>query len=193
MSEILFFFTSAISTLTASATSRAKFNSKRGLNATLIENLIQGFYSFISTSLYSTSTYELSKSVLYTITNKKLQALSTSNLNSLSSITTKLSTIKAKMKIEVSSIQTQIFNQNETPLITASTITKISYPFTGTISAISGLKGAAEKIRILKALFANRNGLESTIRSIITATESTSTTGTEGKFFQFEALFNDFL
>ena len=193
MSEILFFFTSAISTLTASAPSRAKFNSKRGLNATLIENLIQGFYSFISTSLYSTSTYELSKSVLYTITNKKLQALSTSNLNSLSSITTKLSTVKAKMKIEVSSIQTQIFNQNETPLITASTITKISYPFTGTISAISGLKGAAEKIRILKALFANRNGLESTIRSIITATESTSTTGTEGKFFQFEALFNDFL
>ena len=86
------------------------------------------------------------------------------------------------MKIEVSSIQTQIFNQNETPLITASTITKISYPFTGTISAISGLKGAAEKIRILKALFANRNGLESTIRSIITATKSTSTTGTEGLF-----------
>ena len=87
------------------------------------------------------------------------------------------------MKIEVSSIQTQIFNQNETPLITASTITKISYPFTGTISAISGLKGAAEKIRILKALFANRNGLESTMRSIGTAMESTSTTGTEGNFF----------
>lgn len=109
-------------------------------------------------------------------------SLSTSNVNSLSSITTKLSTVTIKMETEVTSIQSQIKAQDETPLITAQTITKITYPFTGTISAISGLKGAAEKIRVLKALFANRNGLESTMRSIGTAIESTSTTGTKGSF-----------
>lgn len=87
------------------------------------------------------------------------------------------------MSTEITSIQSQIIAQKETPLITSSTITKITYPFTGTISAISELKGAAEKIRVLKALFANRNGLESTMRSIGTAIESTSTTGTKGSFY----------
>ena len=96
-----------------------------------------------------------------------------------------MSTVTVKMETEVNSIQSQIKAQDETPLITASTITKITYPFTGTISAISGLKGAAEKIRVLKALFANRNGLESTMRSIGTAIESTSTTGTKGSFNNF--------
>ena len=119
-------------------------------------------------------------------------SLSTSNVNSLSSITTKLSTVSVKMETEVSSIVSQIKAQNEEPLITAQTITKITYPFTGTISAISGLKGAAEKIRILKALFANRNGLESTMRSIGTAIESTSTTGTKGSFYKLVAIFHIF-
>ena len=119
------------------------------------------------------------------MTNKKMKSISTQNVKVLSSIKTKMSIISIRMTTEISSIQTQIYAQKQTPLLTSATVTKITYPFTGTISAASGLKGAAEKIRILKALFANRNGLESTMRSIGIAIESTSTTGTAGSFYSY--------
>ena len=124
-----------------------------------------------------------------------MKSISTQNVKVLSSIKTKMSIISIRMTTEISSIQTQIYAQKQTPLLTSATVTKITYPFTGTISAASGLKGAAEKIRILKALFANRNGLESTMRSIGIAIESTSTTGTAGSFYSYFwlTLINDFL
>ena len=119
------------------------------------------------------------------MTNKKMQSVSSHNVKVLSSIKIKMSVVSIRMTTEISSIQNQIYAQGQTPLLTSATVTKISYPFTGTISAGSGLKGAAEKIRILKALFANRNGLESTMRSIEAAIESTSTTGTAGSFYSY--------
>ena len=119
------------------------------------------------------------------MTNKKMQSVSTHNVKVLSSIKTKMSVVSIRMTTEISSIQNQIYAQGQTPLLTSATVTKISYPFTGTISAGSGLKGAAEKIRILKALFANRNGLESTMKSIEAAIESTSTTGTAGSYYSY--------
>ena len=86
------------------------------------------------------------------------------------------------MTTEISSIQSQIYAQNEVPQLTSSNIEKIKYPFTGTISTTTTLSAKLEKIKILKSLFANRNGLEATILAINAAISSTSTSGATGLF-----------
>ena len=205
----------------ASSSSRKFLNSKRGLNATLIVNLIKGFHTYISTSLYSSSTYELSKSIMYIMTNKRIMSFTSSHTDSLrynlqckgfdhnfiinpdtvqtssslhiclccSTIKTQLATITTSIKSEISSVQTQIYAQGSTPNLFAKDVATISYPFTGTISTTSSsLTVKLEKIRILKSLFANKNGLEMAIKAIRTATTSTSTTGATGNVKERKAL-----
>ena len=112
----------------------------------------------------------------------------------ISSIKTKLSTTLIKVQKAITIVQAKIVAQGDEPEITSSTVDQIEYPFTGSISVVSTvtLTKKLEKIQILKALFANRNGFEMTIRSIKFALASTSTTGTEGKMlkipsFQFNS------
>ena len=81
---------------------------------------------------------------------------------------------------EITIVQNKIIAQGDTPEITSTTIDKIDYPFTGSISVSVDMAKKEEKIQILKALFANRNGFEMTIKSIKAAHDSTSTTGVEG-------------
>ena len=92
------------------------------------------------------------------------------------------------MTTEITSIQSQIYAQNEVPHLTSSNIEKIKYPFTGSISTTTTLSAKLEKIKILKSLFANRNGLEATILAINAAISSTSTSGATG-LFPFRQIF----
>ena len=106
-----------------------------------------------------------------------------------STIKTQLATITTSIKSEISSVQTQIYAQGSTPNLFAKDVATISYPFTGTISTTSSsLTVKLEKIRILKSLFANKNGLEMAIKAIRTATTSTSTTGATGNVKERKAL-----
>ena len=84
------------------------------------------------------------------------------------------------MQNEITIIQAKIKAQGDQPEITSTSIEKIQYPFTGSISVSVTMTKKEEKIKILKALFANRNGFEMTIKSIQKAILSTSTTGVEG-------------
>ena len=83
-------------------------------------------------------------------------------------------------------VQQQIYNTNDTPDLFAGDVQKIDYPFTGSISEVSSvvLTETEEKIKELKALYANKNGLEVTIISMNQALQSTSTSGTEGKIIK---------
>ena len=83
-------------------------------------------------------------------------------------------------------MQQQIYDSNDTPNLFSGDAQKIDYPFTGTISEVSTvvLTEKEEKIKELRALHANKNGLEITIMSMNQALQSTSTSGTEGKIYE---------
>ena len=77
----------------------------------------------------------------------------------------------------------QITDSNETPELYSEDIPKINYPFTGSITEVDSsvvLTEKESKIEELKALHANKNGLEITIKSMNKALESTSSSGTSG-------------
>ena len=62
-------------------------------------------------------------------------------------------------------------------------VEEITYPFTGTLSETpinASLSIKEQKIEELKALFANKNGLEITKKAMKAALKSTSTTGSKG-------------
>ena len=110
---------------------------------------------------------------------------------SLRTIKTKLSQILVTVQQEITIVQNKIVAQGDQPEITSSSIDKIDYPFTGSISASVTLAKKQEKIQILKALFANRNGFEMTIKSINAAHDSTSSTGVEGNIiFTYLSLYH---
>ena len=91
-----------------------------------------------------------------------------------------------KVRSLSSSIQQTIKDTGETPHLVYENVAKIDFPFTGTISETpinSSLSFKDQKIEELKALFANKNGLQITKISMKGALKSTSTTGTEGKQF----------
>ena len=186
-----------IDALAPESSSRLFFNSRRGLKASYLVRMIKGFYSFISTSIYSSSTYQLSKSISYVITKKKLRSFNTTqiqtirydfftcylialNYASIRSIKTKLIQTLVRVQKAITIVQAKIVAQGDVPEITSTSVEKIKYPFTGTISVPVIMTKKQEKIQILKALFANRNGFEMTIKSINVALDSTSTTGAEG-------------
>ena len=84
------------------------------------------------------------------------------------------------------SIQKAIADKGVEPELVYDNVPKIDLPFTGTISnnpVNASLSTKEKKIIELKALFANKNGLEITKKAMIVALKSTSTTGTEGKPF----------
>ena len=73
----------AIDAIDSGSSSRLFFGSKRGLKASYLVNMISGFFSFISISIRSSSTYQLSKSISYVITKKKLKSFNTTHIQSI--------------------------------------------------------------------------------------------------------------
>ena len=96
---------------------------------------------------------------------------------------TKLEGHVSKLENLAESVQQDIQDKGEAPNLLFENVGKITFPYTGTISetpvnASSTIK--ERKIEELKALFANKNGLEITKKAMRAALKSTSTTGSEG-------------
>ena len=92
----------------------------------------------------------------------------------------------ANVKSLAASVQQAIEAKGAEPELVHDNVPKIDLPFTGTISNTpvnASLSIKEKKILELKALFANKNGLEITKKAMLVALKSTSTTGTEGKPF----------
>ena len=81
------------------------------------------------------------------------------------------------------SVQQDLSDKGESPELLFENVGKITFPFNGTISETpvdASLSIKERKIEELKALFANKNGLEITKKAMRAALKSTSTTGSEG-------------
>ena len=89
-----------------------------------------------------------------------------------------------KVQALAKSVQQDIQTIGATPELLYENVEKIPFPFTGTISenpVNASLSIKEQKIVELKALFANKNGLEITKKSMVAALKSTSKTGSEGR------------
>ena len=58
-------------------------NSTRGINATNIVTLLVGFQEKIDHDPYSDSAYQISRTIMHTISNKKIKAFTTENKETL--------------------------------------------------------------------------------------------------------------
>ena len=97
---------------------------------------------------------------------------------------TKLEGHVSRLENLAESVQQDIQDKGEAPNLLFENVGKITFPFTGTISGTpvnTSLSIKEMKIEELKALFANKNGLEITKKAMKAALKSTSTTGSEGK------------
>ena len=81
-----------------STRTRRGFNSRRGIKAIYLVRLIRGFFRAITRTVYSRSTLRLSKTILRTVSKKKVQAFKSSQIVALRKISTVLTTV-VKTKI----------------------------------------------------------------------------------------------
>ena len=58
-------------------------NSAKGINATNIVTLLVGFHEKIEHDPYSDSTYQISRTIAHTLSNKKTKAFSAENLETI--------------------------------------------------------------------------------------------------------------
>ena len=98
-------------------------------------------------------------------------------------LVTKLKQSLVKIENLAKSVQQDITNQGDAPELLFENVGKITFPFSGSISETpinASLSIKEQKIEELKALFANKNGLEITKKAMKAALKSTSTTGSKG-------------
>ena len=100
-----------------------------------------------------------------------------------SNLVTKIEESLVRVENLAKSVQQDIQDKGEAPNLLFENVGKITFPFTGTISETpvnASLSIKERKIEELKALFANKNGLEITKKSMKGALKSISTTGSKG-------------
>jgi len=162
---------------------RRGFNSKRGIPAMYLVRLIKGFLRSMTRTVYSRSALRISKTILYTVSKKKVQAFTSSQITIIKTVKTTLVTVvKKKVTTMITSVREEMQKVNMTPeKLTEETLT---FPYEKPISSESLSTDVMNKktklMKELKALLANRNGLEMTSKSITTALSSTSTSGATG-------------
>lgn len=102
--------------------------------------------------------------------------------NLFSTIETNLIDLEKTLLKEIEEVQKKLKSKGETPSVLFENMKLIDYPFTGTITESSNVDLTVKeaKIKELKALYANKNGIQMTLKSINPALESTSATGIEG-------------
>ena len=102
--------------------------------------------------------------------------------NLFRSVEKDLGNLNVKILERIEKVQKELKSKGVTPSVLYENMKLIDYPFTGTITGSSyvDLTVKEAKIKELEALFANKNGIEFTIKSISKALVSTSATGLEG-------------
>jgi len=162
---------------------RRVFNSKRGIPAMYLVRLIKGFLRSMTRTVYSRSALRISKTILYTVSKKKVQAFTSSQITIIKKVKTTLVTVvKQKVTTMITNVRAEMTKVDMTPeKLTEETLT---FPYEKPISSESSSTDVMNKktklMKELKALLANRNGLEMTSKSITTALSSTSTSGATG-------------
>ena len=82
-----YFFISAVGVVEKSRSSkRLNFNSNKGIEAKYLEKMFHGFFAKIEHDMYSKSTYQLSKALMHTFTNKKIKSFSDEQIKSIRKI-----------------------------------------------------------------------------------------------------------
>ena len=78
------YFIRAIDQITSRRSSiRANMNSAKGIDAIHIVNLLVGFQEKIEHDPYSESTYQISRTIAHTLSNKKTKSFSAENLQTI--------------------------------------------------------------------------------------------------------------
>ena len=183
------FFLQAALNSTSSSTAAANFNSELGLTPATVTGLIEGFDASLVRTLYSQDGYELAKTVIMIFSTKKIQALTDSDVTKIKTMQTLLTTVlRVQILAEISTVQTAITDSGSTLETTEADITKFTFPLTEETQESETSLTEVERLTIvLKALLANKNGLETAIAAISTALSSTSSSGASGakvKIFQ---------
>ena len=140
-------------------------------------------------TLYSQDGYELAKTIIMIFSTKKIQALTDSDVTKIKTMQTLLTTVlRVQILAEISTVQTAITDSGSTLETTEADITKFTFPLTEETQESETSLTEVERLTIvLKALLANKNGLETAITAISTALSSTSSSGASGakvKIFQ---------
>ena len=133
-------------------------------------------------TLYSQDGYELAKTVIMIFSTKKIQALTDSDVTKIKTMQTLLTTVlRVQILAEISTVQTAITDSGSTLETTEADITKFTFPLTEETQESETSLTEVERLTIvLKALLANKNGLETAITAISTALSSTSSSGASG-------------
>ena len=102
--------------------------------------------------------------------------------NLFRSVEKDLGNLNVKILERIEKVQKELKSEGVTPSVLYENMKLIDYPFTGTITESSNVDLTVKeaKIKELKALYANKNGIQMTLKSINPALESTSATGIEG-------------
>ena len=156
---------------TSSTTVAANFNSTLGLKPATIIGLIEGFDASLVRTLYSQDGYELAKTVIMIFSTKKIQALTDDDVTQIKTMQTLLTTVlRIQILAEISTVQTAITDAGSTVEKTEADITKLTYPLTEESEETeeSSLTEVERLTIVLKALLANKDGLENAVTAITT-------------------------
>jgi len=172
----------------AISSTASNFKSELGLKPKTILGLIEGFDASLVRTLYSSSGYEMAKSIILIFSNKKIQTLTASDITSIKSMRTLLTTVlKVQISTEITTVQAAITSAGGTVEKTEADIEKFTFPLAEAAGSTDTTITEVQRLTIvLKALIANKDGLEKTLTAVNTAISSTSTTGKSGaKVIQF--------
>merc|ERR1712142_206243 len=104
-------------TATTRKRSRRGFNSRRGIKAMYLVRLIKGFVRTISRTIYSSSNLTMSKTILYTLSKKKIQAFSSTQISTIKTLKTTLKTVvKVKIEKHITIVRDDMTKQNMKPM-----------------------------------------------------------------------------
>ena len=171
------------STSSSSSSASSNFNSELGLKPKTILSLIEGFDASLVRTLYSATGYEMAKTILMIFSNKKIQTLQKTDIETITSMQTLLTTVlKVQIEAEITSVQAEITSAGETVETTVCTCDTLTFPIAeeeeettdATITEVQRLT------IVLKALIANKDGLEKSVTAVNTALSSSSSDGVSG-------------
>ena len=184
--------TDAIDTLGTASTrsNRATWIIKsrtRGIRFIYIYRLIMAFKSALSRTVYSRAALTMSKTILYTISQRNVIPPTSTQKTLLVNIKTSLVTVKTTVTKYTTLVQQEIVTTNNNggkPIDTETSVAnalQMKYPYSKGVSTLTVLAdNKMHLIRLLKALMANRDGILkiTTLITKILTTTSISTSAT---------------
>ena len=173
---------SSSSATTPSPSESLGFNSARGLEASILIDLVMGFQASLVTTIYNTASFDLATTIIYIFSTKKVMAFSVGNIAVLTDKKTYLSeTIQVQISVAIIEVQAQIIAAGFELETTEADIEALVFPVPIEIPTAPELTKIEILTNDLEAMCANSNGLELSVTAISTALASTSLTGTSAE------------